>query len=71
VNIPPVQTASPRHPIGRVELYRSGLIYKEWRWRFRAWNGNIVADSAEGYKRRIDARKMAERLFPDAEIREL
>lgn len=31
-------------------------IYKdakgEWRWRLRAKNGRIVADSAEGYKKR-------------------
>ena len=27
----------------------------EWRWRIRADNGEIVADSAEGYKKRPDA----------------
>ena len=26
-----------------------------WRWRIRAKNGNIRADSGEGYARRIDA----------------
>lgn len=35
-------------------------IYKdqagEWRWRLRADNGEPVADSAEGYKHRTDAK---------------
>jgi uncharacterized protein YegP (UPF0339 family) len=33
-----------------VYLDRSG----EWRWRFRANNGRIVADSGEGYKNKSD-----------------
>ena len=28
----------------------------EWRWRLRARNGKIIATSAEGYKRKRDAR---------------
>ena len=37
------------------ELYRDagGL----WRWRLRARNGRIVADSAEGYASRRNARR--------------
>lgn len=35
------------------------VIYKdrkgEWRWRFVAPNGRIVADSGEGYKRKGNA----------------
>ena len=27
---------------------------REWRWRVRAVNGRIVADSSEGYKTRLD-----------------
>lgn len=27
----------------------------DWRWRLRASNGEIVADSAEGYEERIEA----------------
>lgn len=27
---------------------------KEYRWRFRASNGRIVADSAEGYRNKSD-----------------
>jgi hypothetical protein len=29
----------------------------EWRWRLRANNGKIVADSAEGYKNKSDCEK--------------
>lgn len=35
-------------------------IYKDakgkWRWRLRARNGRILADSGQGYVRKIDAR---------------
>jgi uncharacterized protein YegP (UPF0339 family) len=27
---------------------------KEWRWRLRAANGRIIANSGESYRRRID-----------------
>ena len=37
-----------------VEFYRSGLIFKEWRWRIRATNGRIIGASTEGYKNRLD-----------------
>lgn len=42
----------------KVQLYRdeSG----DWRWRRVAANGEIVADSAEGYTNSRDAREMAE-----------
>ena len=36
----------------RFELYRDSV--GEWRWRLRARNGEVVADSGEGYKRRED-----------------
>lgn len=29
----------------------------EWRWRLRTTNGNVVADSAEGYGRREDCER--------------
>lgn len=29
----------------------------DWRWRLRATNGEIVADSAEGYRRREDCER--------------
>lgn len=37
-----------------------------WRWRMQARNGRIVADSAEGYTRRSDARRAAVRLTDTA-----
>ena len=36
------------------ELYQQTLRRK-WRWRYVAANGNILADSGQGYSRRIDA----------------
>ncbi|MBX9934943.1 MAG: DUF1508 domain-containing protein [Methylobacterium sp.] len=36
----------------RFELYRDSG--GEWRWRLRVQNGNVIADSAEGYVRRED-----------------
>ena len=36
----------------KVEVYRDKG--GKWRWRARARNGHIVADSAEGYSRRVD-----------------
>ncbi|WP_375410373.1 YegP family protein [uncultured Methylobacterium sp.] len=36
----------------RFELYRDAG--GEWRWRLRVQNGNVIADSAEGYARRED-----------------
>ena len=34
----------------KLEIYRDAK--REWRWRLRASNGRIVADSGEGYRRR-------------------
>lgn len=35
------------------------LVYTDragrWRWRYVAQNGNILADGAQGYSRRVDA----------------
>ncbi len=50
----------------RVELYREhprvlvvGAVIRDevskWRWRFVSSNGRILADSGQGYVRRIDA----------------
>lgn len=36
----------------RFELYRDAPGH--WRWRLRAQNGNVLADSSEGYARRED-----------------
>lgn len=39
----------------RFELYKDHN--GEWRWRLRTTNGNVVADSAEGYRRRQDCER--------------
>jgi len=50
-------------------------VYKdragEWRWRFRASNGNIIADSAEGYINKTDCEhgiEIVKREAPNARI---
>jgi uncharacterized protein YegP (UPF0339 family) len=39
----------------RFELYKDHT--GDWRWRLRAQNGNVVADSAEGYRNRADCER--------------
>ena len=36
---------------------------KEWRWRIRARNGRIMADSGEGYKRKLACEKALQKIF--------
>lgn len=36
----------------RFEMYKGHD--KQWRWRLVATNGNIIADSAESYRRKKD-----------------
>lgn len=53
----------------RFIIYRDNE--RQWRWRLRARNGNIVADSGEGYVRKSAAVKAAVRIrteAPDADI---
>ena len=40
---------------GKVEFFRDNK--DEWRWRVRAANNKIVAESGEGYFRRVDAER--------------
>lgn len=35
----------------KFEIYRDTSRKREWRWRLRAKNGRIIANSGEGYKR--------------------
>ena len=42
----------------RFELHKDHA--GEWRWRLRTTNGNVVADSAEGYRRREDCERCIE-----------
>lgn len=45
----------------KVQVYRDAR--GEWRWRYKAANGAILADSGEGYKRRKKAMSQAERVM--------
>jgi uncharacterized protein YegP (UPF0339 family) len=38
----------------RFEMYRDAA--GEYRWRLRHDNGNVIAESGEGYKRMVDCR---------------
>jgi uncharacterized protein YegP (UPF0339 family) len=41
----------------------------DWRWRLVSqWNGNIVACSGEGYRRRVDAMKQFRKLGIPVEL---
>jgi len=51
--------------VTKVEVYCD--VAGEWRWRARAGNNEIVADSAEGYADKSTAVEMARMLFPDDE----
>ena len=54
------------------ELYRDKA--EEWRWRLRHGNGNIIADSGEGYASKAKARQGIESVkanAPDADVAEL
>ena len=53
-------------PGEHVEIYRDAQGF--WRWRRRAGNGEIVADSAEGYWNRTDVVDMAEHINPGLPI---
>jgi len=44
----------------KLEIYRDAR--REWRWRLKASNGRIMADSGEGYRRRASARHAAARV---------
>jgi uncharacterized protein YegP (UPF0339 family) len=41
----------------------------KWRWRTVAANGNIVADSGEGYENKQDCLDMVDELFPHLEVK--
>jgi len=55
----------------RFELYRD--TDGKWRWRFVHRNGNILADSGEGYSRKTDAKQGIETIKqhgPEAPVEE-
>lgn len=41
----------------RIQVYKDKK--GEWRWRFRARNNRVIADSGEGYKRKAGAVRAA------------
>jgi uncharacterized protein YegP (UPF0339 family) len=41
---------------------------RDYAWSLRADNGEVIADSGEGYRRKSYAIKKAEELFPNAEL---
>jgi len=45
----------------RTEVYQDAA--GKWRWRRIAPNGEIIADSAESYSRKYDAKRAADRVF--------
>lgn len=54
------------------ELYKDNV--GEWRWRLRHRNGNIMADSGEGYTRKANAESAIETIREhagDAEVMEI
>jgi uncharacterized protein YegP (UPF0339 family) len=50
----------------KVTVYKDAV--GEYRWRARAGNNEMVADSGEGYVEHRDALAAAAILFPEAEI---
>lgn len=44
----------------KIEIYKDDN--GEWRWRLKARNGRIVADSGEGYRRKIDVQKILDHI---------
>lgn len=57
-----VAVCMPRKPT--FELYQDNA--GEWRWRLVATNGNIIADSGEGYDRKATARNGLESVMRNA-----
>jgi amphi-Trp domain-containing protein len=59
-----IETSEQPGRRSRFEVYedRSG----EWRWRLVHWNGNIIADSGEGYASRSNAERAARGVMRNA-----
>lgn len=47
------------------EIYQDAA--GEWRWRRKAANGEIIADSSEGYNSKWNAERAAQRVFEQEE----
>ena len=55
--------------MAQFEVYRDNS--DDYRWRLRADNGNIVADSGQGYSRRTDCENGIEHVREQAEDADL
>lgn len=65
--IPPIAPVAPApRPAMRFETYKDRR--GEWRWTLKAANGEPIADSAEGYKNRVDMVRIINRLRGSASI---
>jgi uncharacterized protein len=63
------ETAQETPMAGKFEVYRDKA--REWRWRLRAANGRIIADSGEGYKQRarcLSGLAAVQRVAPAASV---
>lgn len=49
--------------MNKVQFYKD--LADEWRWRVTSKNGNIIADSGEGYKNKGDAESGFALLFTE------
>jgi len=63
--------------LARFEIYQGNLM-GDWFWRLRAANGRIIADGAEAYSTKANARRAVWRLRdtlrelePEVEIRDM
>jgi uncharacterized protein YegP (UPF0339 family) len=55
--------------VGQFEIYQDGQ--RQYRWRLRAENGEVIADGSEGYVSRADCEhgiELVKRLAPGAPI---
>lgn len=43
----------------------------DFRWRYRAGNGRVIAVSGEGYNNAVDCDNMIEKLFPSVPVEEI
>ena len=46
-----------------IEIYKSGIIRRGWRWRIKADNGKIIAASTESYKNKKDCELNVEGIY--------
>ncbi|MFU8866669.1 amphi-Trp domain-containing protein [Natronococcus sp.] len=59
-----VETSESPGRRSRFEVYQDRA--EEWRWRLVHWNGNIIADSGEGYASRSNAERAARGVMRNA-----